>query len=108
VLVVSWLCRWPVGVLDADVQRAVRVGHQARNVDVYLPENINVTVTGLALGGHRREWGDDLARPGAPEIAVRALSIFGTVDVWRVPADMPSDYRKVTRELQRRDLQLPP
>jgi hypothetical protein len=78
------------------------------NVDVYVPENINVTVAGLAVGGHRREWGEDLARPAAPEISVRALSIFGTVDVWRVPADMPGDYGEVTRRLQRRDRELPP
>ena len=78
------------------------------NVDVYVPESVNVVVTGLALGGHRREWGDDLARPGTPEISVRAISIFGTVDVWRVPADMPGDYGEVTRRLQSRDRELPP
>jgi hypothetical protein len=102
--------------IDLDLRKAEMHGKKTAlailvglgNVDVYVPENINVTVTGLALGGHRREWGDDLARPGAPEISVRALSIFGTVDVWRVPADMPSDYGKVTRRLQRRERQLPP
>lgn len=78
------------------------------NVDVYVPENINVTVTGLAVGGHRREWGADLERPGAPEIAVRAISLFGTVDVWRVPTDLPGDYGEVTRQLQRRQRELPP
>jgi hypothetical protein len=64
-------------------------------------------VTGLAVGGHRREWGDEVARPGAPEISVRAISVFGTVDVWRVPVDMPSDYGKVIRQLQHRDRHLP-
>jgi uncharacterized protein DUF1707 len=78
------------------------------NVDVYVPENTNVTVTGLALGGHRREWGEDLGRSGAPEITVRIISVFGTVDVWRVPADMPSDYGEVTRGLRRHHRELPP
>jgi Domain of unknown function (DUF1707) len=114
------LGRWTVagGALcdiDLDLRRAEIHGKRTAlailvgfgNVDVYLPENINVTVTGLALGGHRREWGEDLVRPGAPEISVRAISIFGTVDVWRVPANMPSDYGKVTRQLQRRERRLP-
>ncbi len=78
------------------------------NVDVYVPENVNITVTGLALGGHRREWGDDIERPHSPEIAVRAVSLFGTVDVWRVPADMPGDYGEVFRRLEARQRELPP
>ena len=72
------------------------------NVDVYVPENVNVTVTGLSVGGHRREWGADIERPRSPEISVRVVSIFGTVDVWRVPADMPGDYGEITRRLQAR------
>lgn len=78
------------------------------NVDVYVPENVNVTVSGLAVGGHRREWGEDLGRPHSPELSVRAISVFGTIDVWRVPADMPSDYGKVIRQLKRRHRELPP
>jgi hypothetical protein len=105
------LCDIDLDLRKAQIQRektAVAIFVGLGNVDVYVPENINVTVTGLAVGGHRREWGEDLARPSGPEISVRAISIFGTVDVWRVPADMPSDYGKVTRQLQRRDLELPP
>jgi hypothetical protein len=102
--------------IDLDLRKAEVHGQRTSvavlvglgNVDVYVPENVNVTVTGLAIGGHRREWGDDLARPGAPEIRVRAISLLGTVDVWRVPADMPSDYGEVTSELRRRERQLPP
>ena len=78
------------------------------NVDVYVPENVNVTVTGLSVGGHRREWGEDIERPRSPEISVRVISIFGTVDVWRVPADMPGDYGEITRRLQARARELPP
>jgi hypothetical protein len=105
------LCDIDLDLRKAQIHRektAVAILVGLGNVDVYVPENINVTVAGLAVGGHRREWGEDLARSGAPEISVRALSIFGTVDVWRVPADMPGDYGKVTRRLQRRDRELPP
>ena len=91
-----------------DQRTAMSVVVVLGNVDVYVPENINITVTGLAVGGHRREWGEDLKRRGAPEITVRAISVFGTVDVWRVPADMPSDYGKVTLQLQKRERELPP
>lgn len=102
--------------VDLDLRKAqIRHGKTAvailvglGNVDVYVPENVNVTVTGLAVGGHRREWGEDLGRPGAPAISVRALSIFGTVDVWRVPADMPDDHQEVIRRLQRDDRRLSP
>lgn len=115
------LRRWTVagGALcdiDLDLRKAEIHGQRTTvsvlvvlgNVDVYVPENINVTVTGLAVGGHRREWGADLERLGAPEITVRAISLFGTVDVWRVPTDMPGDYGEVTRQLERRQRELPP
>lgn len=78
------------------------------NVDVYVPENVNVTVTGVTLVGHRREWGSDVERPGSPEISVRALSLFGTVDVWRVPAHMAGDYGEIFRQLEARQAELPP
>jgi hypothetical protein len=78
------------------------------NVDVYVPENVNVTVTGVTLGGHRREWGEDIERPGAPTISVRAISMLGTVDVWRVPANMSGNYGEIFRQLQGRQPELPP
>jgi Domain of unknown function (DUF1707)/Cell wall-active antibiotics response 4TMS YvqF len=88
---------------EASVNVAVAFG----NVDVYVPEGINVTVGGLALFGHRRDWGRELDRPDAPVIHVRALSLFGTVDVWRVPADMKGGYGEIFRQLQERQRQLP-
>ncbi len=77
------------------------------NVDVYVPEGINVSVGGLALFGHRRDWGRELDRPDAPVVHVRALSLFGTVDVWRVPADFKGGYGEIFRQLQDRQRQLP-
>ncbi len=77
------------------------------NVDVYVPEGINISVGGLALFGHRRDWGRELDRPDAPVVHVRAVSLFGTVDVWRVPADMKGGYGEIFRQLQDRERQLP-
>jgi hypothetical protein len=59
-------------------------------------------------GGHRRDWGADVERANAPEISVRVISLFGTIDVWRVPAEMPGDYGEITRGLQARHRELPP
>ena len=115
------LRRWTVAAgalcdLDLDLRKAeihdqrtaLTVLVALGNVDVYVPENVNVTVSGLSVVGHRRDWGEDVERPGSPEISVTVLSLFGTVDVWRVPADMPGDYGEITRGLQARQRELPP
>lgn len=36
------------------------------NIDVYVPEGVNVDVSGLALLGHRRDWGKDVSSSDAP------------------------------------------
>jgi len=113
------LRRWTVAGgafcdVDLDLRQAQIQGRRTAltvlvglgNVDVYVPENVNVAVTGIAVGGHRREWGADIERPHSPQISVRAISLFGTVDVWRVPADMPGDYGEITRGLQARQREL--
>ena len=115
------LRRWAVAGgafcdVDLDLRQAEIQGRRTTltvlvglgNVDVYVPENVNVTVGGVTIGGHRREWGEDLERPGSPTIAVRAISLLGTVDVWRVPANMPDDYGEIFRQLQGRQRGLPP
>ena len=115
------LRRWTFAVgalcdLDLDLRQAEIHGQRTAltvlvvlgNVDVYVPENVNVTVSGLAVVGHRRDWGEDVERPQSPEISVRVISLFGTVDVWRVTADMPGDYGEITRGLQARERALPP
>jgi Domain of unknown function (DUF1707)/Cell wall-active antibiotics response 4TMS YvqF len=77
------------------------------NVDVYVPENVNVTVSGVTIGGRRREWGEDIERRSAPAISVRAISLLGTIDVWRVPANMLGDYGEIFRQLEGRQRELP-
>jgi hypothetical protein len=67
----------------------------------------HVDVGGLALFGHRRDWGRDGGHPEAPTVHVRAFSVFGTVDVWRVPHDMRGGYGDIFRQLEERQRQLP-
>jgi hypothetical protein len=71
------------------------------NVDVYVPEGIDVDVGGLTLFGRRRDWGRDTARPDAPTVHIRTLGSFGTVDVWRVPLELRGSYGEICRELQK-------
>lgn len=77
------------------------------NVDVYVPEGVEVDLVGLTVFGHRREWGRDPARGDAPLVRVWVLALFGTVDVWRVPADQRGDYGEITRALQAGQRELP-
>jgi hypothetical protein len=82
------------GDLDLDLRQAELSGGIASitafvlfgNVDFYVPETVEVDSGGLAIVGHRREWGRDLPPgPATPLLRVRVLSLFGTADVWRVP-----------------------
>jgi Domain of unknown function (DUF1707)/Cell wall-active antibiotics response 4TMS YvqF len=78
------------------------------NVDVYVPEGINVEVDGVTVFGHRRDWGRDTDRPDAPSIQVHVLGFAGTIDVWRVPGDMrDASYKDIRRQLLPRQRQLP-
>jgi hypothetical protein len=104
-----------LGDLDLDLrqatidlpQTAVTTLVAFGNADVYVPEGINVVVGGFGIFGHRNEWGNDNDRPDAPTVHVRAFSLFGTVDVWRVPHDMQGDYGDIFRQLQKRQHELP-
>jgi hypothetical protein len=88
-------------------QTAVTVLVAFGNVDIYLPEGVNVDVSGITIFGHRREWGRDVGRPDAPAVQVRVVGFFGTVDVWRVPHDMHGSYSDIFRQLEERQRQLP-
>ena len=78
------------------------------NVDVYVPEGVNVDVRGLTVLGHRREWGREIAAADAPTVHVRALGCFGTIDVWHVPREMRGTYREIIQGLRIRGGQLRP
>jgi hypothetical protein len=78
------------------------------NIDVYVPAGVNVDVSGLAVFGHRRDWGNDPPGPGAPTINVRVIGMFGTIDVWRVPPALQGeDWDHIIRHLQSRPKHLP-
>jgi hypothetical protein len=103
------------GDLDLDLREATIDGPETAvtavvafgNADIYVPEGVSVDVTGVALFGHRREWGRDTGRPDAPVLRVRVLGCFGTVDVWRVPHDMRGSYGEIFRQLEQRQRELP-
>jgi hypothetical protein len=78
------------------------------NIDIYVPAGVNVDVSGLAVFGHRRDWGNDPPAPDAPIINVRVIGMFGTIDVWRVPPGLQGeDWDDIIRHLQGRSKQLP-
>ncbi|MGC9961764.1 MAG: DUF1707 domain-containing protein [Acidimicrobiales bacterium] len=84
------------------VQTSVHVVAIFGNVDVYVPEGIDVDVSGLTIFGHRRDWGRDVATSDFPTVHIRALGLFGTVDVWRVPNDVSGDYGKIIDKVRKR------
>lgn len=114
------LRRWTLaasafGDLDFDLREAtidlpetsVTIPVAFGNVDVYVPEGVNVEVSGFTIFGHRRDWGNDAGRADAPTVHVRALGCFATVDVWRVPHDMQgSSYSDIFRQLHPRRREL--
>jgi DUF1707 SHOCT-like domain/Cell wall-active antibiotics response LiaF, C-terminal len=77
------------------------------NVDVYVPEGVNVDVSGITIFGHLRERGQDIAALNAPTIHVRAVGCFATVDVWRVPHNARGSYSDIFRQVKERERQLP-
>ena len=108
------LRNWTVAVtafadVDLDLREAtierpdttMRVVACCGNLDVYVPEGVNVDVSGLTLFGHRRDWGNEVTAPDAPTITIRVAGLFGTVDIWRVPASMrDADWSEITRHLE--------
>jgi Domain of unknown function (DUF1707)/Cell wall-active antibiotics response 4TMS YvqF len=77
------------------------------NVDLYVPEGIDVDVGGTILFGRRRDWGRDTAGAPTPTVSVRARGLFGTVDVWRVPSDVHGTYGEVIAQVRARQRELP-
>jgi class 3 adenylate cyclase len=99
------------GNADLDLRQAELDGPAASftalvlfgNIDLYVPEGVEVDLGGLAVFGHRHEWGRDVPPvPGTPLVRVHIFSLFGTADVWRVPVSWAwRTFREVIRSLQR-------
>jgi hypothetical protein len=75
------------------------------NADIYVPEGVDVEISGFTIFGHRREWGADDPRRGSPTIHIRAVGAFTTIDLWRVPTDLRGSYRDIFRHLQDKQLE---
>lgn len=72
------------------------------NLDVYVPDGVNVILSGMSVFGHCRQWGFDAGRADAPTIRVHVVGMFATADVWSVPRDVAGDYGEVFRAVQER------
>lgn len=84
-------------------ETTVRVLAVFGNVDIYVPEGVDVDVNGVTLLGHRRDWGRGTERAGAPVVHIRVLGVAGTIDVWRVPRELRgASYHDIFRQLEDR------
>lgn len=75
-------------------------------IDILVPDTVEVDTSGLAImGGNDVRGGGRAPRPGAPTIRVRAYSLMGGIDVWRLPAETrgmsPREARRAVRALTR-------
>jgi hypothetical protein len=101
------------GGSDLDLRDASLEGGEATisivdlfgGTDLYVPEGIEVDFNGFGLFGGADEHGGDLpTHPGAPVLRVRAFSLFGGTDVWRVPSGAKGtrkQLRRAAREAER-------
>ena len=94
------------GGSDLDLREASLEGGEATiwvldicgGTDLYVPEGIEVDFSGFGIFGGADEHGRDLpTRPGAPVLHVRALSVFGGTDLWRVPAGAKGKRKELRR-----------
>jgi len=73
------------------------------NVDVYVPEGVQVDVSAAIVFGHARDRGHDPPpRPGSARVHVRLIGLFGTLDVWRLPQGATGSYNDLIDLAKRR------
>jgi hypothetical protein len=101
------------GGSDLDLRHAELVQEDATfymldlfgGADLYVPEGVEVDFRGFGLFGSADEHGNDPpTRPGVPFVRIFALSLFGSTDLWRVPAGATgkrSDLRRAARAAER-------
>jgi hypothetical protein len=72
--------------------------------DLYVPEGVDVDFSGFGIFGGSTEHGRDRpTRPGAPVLRVKAFSLFGGTDLWRIPAGAKGrrkELRRAAREAE--------
>jgi hypothetical protein len=71
-------------------------------VEVYVPEDAEVHVTGTGIMGGFDHEASGAGSPGAPTIIVTGMAFWGGVNVKRRPADGELKRRKLERKLERR------
>ena len=55
-------------------------------IEIYVPDSIDLEVTGFSLMGGRSERGSTRSpRPGAPRVRVRSFNLMGGTDIYRLP-----------------------
>ncbi|MFC4061442.1 DUF1707 domain-containing protein [Planomonospora corallina] len=74
--------------------------------DIYVPDSIDVDVSGFSLmGGHEERGSRRTPRQGAPLVRIRVFTLMGGVDVWRVPAELDAAslkaLKRAAKELER-------
>jgi hypothetical protein len=104
------------GNIDLDLRQAELTAPQASltcvvlfgNIDVYVPQGVEIDVGGFTVVGHRRDWGQEPpARASAPLLSVRVYSLFGTADIWHVPRELTKlNFREVIKALRSGDREL--
>jgi hypothetical protein len=100
------VCLATFGSIDLDLRQATldteaitifALGTFAQ-VSIYVPEGVEVDLQGLVVFGHKNTRGNDpLPQPGTPIVRVYSLSVFGGVDVWRVPRAWSQESRFAVR-----------
>lgn len=71
--------------------------------DIYVPDSVDLEVTGFSLMGGRSEKGSTRQpRPGAPRVRIRSFNLMGGADIYRLP-DETRDLSgsRAARELRR-------
>jgi Domain of unknown function (DUF1707)/Cell wall-active antibiotics response 4TMS YvqF len=99
---------------DLDLRRAELDGDEITitvvaimgGYDLYVPDTIDVDLDDVAImGGNDLRGSDAPAPPGAPRVLVRAFSLMGGIDVWRLPAETQGrslkEARRTAKSLER-------
>lgn len=56
--------------------------------DFYVPDTVDVELSGFALmGGDEQKGSTRAPRPGAPVIRIRSYALMGGITVWRLPSE---------------------
>jgi class 3 adenylate cyclase len=78
------------------------------NVDVYVPEGVDVDVSGLSIGGHWRDMGRIREVAGGPQLRVRIFTLLGSADIWRLPPGAKGTYSELIKQVKAEQKALPP